>query len=347
MSEAPDQPVEDVAASAVPAGVEAEVPAATTDDIETEAFDRMPAPADDAEDAPEGQAEGEDGEDKPAAAEDPETFEVEVGGQKIQVPKALEPLLLFQKDYTQKTQALAEERRVVETKAEALAAQEAQQAASLKEFRAEHTAIGQFETGIAGIDAKLAEYAKISPDEWAALRTNKPEEYEAHRAQRQLLRDTKADYAEALAKAQEDLKTKETALTERQLAARTEGLAKAWEATNARLAKDIPSWSPQRGQEIAKVMEAELGVSPEELREATDPRVWIAVDRMMRAEAKAARLEASVKQTKATETALKSQATTPAAKPAGAGAPPRGVSDNLGTKEWMRRRDAQLARKRA
>ena len=53
----------------------------------------------------------------PVVVED-EDEEVEHDGQKYKVPKALKPLLMMQGDYTQKTQALAEQRRAIEAQAQ-------------------------------------------------------------------------------------------------------------------------------------------------------------------------------------------------------------------------------------
>lgn len=352
MSEAADQPAAETAPAPQP-GVEAEAPATTTpetDDIDTEAFDRSDTDPNDPDAAPEGQADGAEGEVKPDAGEPAasgETIEIEVAGKKVSVPKELEPLLMFQADYTKKTQAVADERKQVEAQASELAAREAQQAESLKAFRAEHMAIGQYERGISDIDAKLAEYAKVSPDDWAALRVQNPEDYEAHRANRQLLRDSRADYAEALGRAQEDLKGKEAKFVEQQTSARNEKLTKAWEATNQTLSKTINGWSPAKGQELADKVLAPLGVTSEELREATDSRVWILADEVARLRAENASLKTGAKQAAATDAALKSQTVTPAVKPAGGSAPPRGVNDQISTEEWMKRRNAQEARKRA
>lgn len=343
MSEAPDQPV---AAETPAPGVEAEAPATTpTDDIETEAFDRMEVPAEDAEGAGDGDPPASEETDKPTEAADPETIELDVGGQKVKVPKAIEPFLLMQQDYTKKTQDLAEQRRAVEAKETELASKESQQAESLKAFRAEHAAIAGHEASIAAIDTQLAEYRKLTAQDWTNLKASDPATYTQHADNYDFLKRTRDASSDALKAAQDDLTTKETARTESQKAARTEALSKAWGETTATLAAKIEGWTPAKGQEIGKFMVEQLGVTPEELREATDSRVWIMADRLMRAEAKAAQLETSAKQSKATETALKTQATTPAAKPAGTGAAPRGVHDQLSDQEWFRRRTAQKARR--
>ena len=51
------------------------------------------------------------------APEEDDSEELEHDGQKYKLPKALKPLLMMQADYTQKTQALAEQRKAFEAEA--------------------------------------------------------------------------------------------------------------------------------------------------------------------------------------------------------------------------------------
>jgi hypothetical protein len=347
MSEQADQPV--VAETPVveaPAGVDATAPAADETDIDTESFDRMEVPDDDEAEAGDGQpAEVADPDAPPAEADDIE-FETE-DGTKLKVPKALEAHLLRQKDYTQKTQAVAEKARELETKATELASRESQQAESLKTFREEHLAVAQHETVLKSIDERLGSFAKVTPEEWATLRTQEPDRYEKLRAERQLLRDTRGDYEEALTAAKTNLAAKEADLTTRQQEAHKADLAKAWQATSATLAKEIPEWSAEKGQAIATFAMKEFGYSPEELQLATDPRAWKMANALKDARAEIALLKTNQKQRTATEAALKPQAVTPAIKPQGTAPKPTGVVDSLSPEEWLRRRNAHIARKQA
>lgn len=345
MSEAPDQPV---AAETPAPGVEAEAPAATTtpDDIETEAFDRMEAPDDDPAEAGDGDPAEVVDPDKPTpAAEDPETIEVEVAGQKYKVPKALEGELLRQADYTRKTQEVAEARRLVDAEATTLAEQRAQQVENLKAFRTEHVTIAQSETALAGIEAELAEYRKYTPAQWEKTKVDDPAAFAHHADRLDFLRTMRANTTEALEAAKTDLATKESKLTESQTASQEAALSKARGERNATLAAKIEGWDNAKGQALAKFMETEIGATPEELLRTTDPRVWLAAHRLQEALAENARLRANQKQATATETALKSQTVTPAVKPAGGGAKPTGVNDGLSTEEWLRRRNAQVAKR--
>jgi hypothetical protein len=91
--------------------------------------------------------EGEEGEEEEAEIE---TIEVEINGKKYLVPKDVEPHLLREEDYTQKTQTLAEQRRQVEDYQK-----------QLVEKAALHEAVIDDISIIKGMDSQLAEYAKI------------------------------------------------------------------------------------------------------------------------------------------------------------------------------------------
>jgi hypothetical protein len=249
----------------------------------------------------------------------------------------------MQEDYTKKTQAVAERSRELETKAQDLASREAQQAESLKAFRAEHAEIATREIELGQIAEQLSAYSKLTVKDWADLKAADPAQYTAHSENYDLLKRARDTTQEGLTAAQEKLKTKESEFTRAQTAAREAKLKEAWGETNAVLTEKIPDWS-KRNQEIATFMQKELGVTPEELREAVDPRVWIVADRAMRAEAENARLKATTRQATASAEALQTQKVTPAAKPAGGAAPPPGPSDRNATAEWMRRRNAQAAK---
>lgn len=326
--------------SAAGVATEASAPA---DDIDTEAFDRMEAPEDDDAIPEDGDGDGEPS-DKPASGED-DSIEVEVGGQKLRVPKAVEPLLLMQSDYTRKTQALAEESRKVTEQAATLEAQRAQQAESLKAFRDEHMTIAQGEAALRQLDTQLADYRKLTPQDWATLRSQDPANYQHHSDNYEFLRRTRTSTEDALDAARKDLTTKETKLSESQQAARTAQLAKAWEETHGALQREVKDWTPQRFQATAKFAVDQLGYKPEELREATDPRAWKMATMIMDRDAEIAKLKTQVKQQTTAQNNAKAQTVTPAAERPRGSSQPRGVTDTLSTEEWVRRREAQVARR--
>lgn len=341
MSEAlSDQPVAaDAPVAEAPAGVAAE-PTQASDDISTEAFDRVEAPDDDAD----GAAAGGDldapvVEDKPQPAAAADTVEIDLGdGLKITVPKSAEQAFLRQSDYTQKTQALAEQRKAFET-------EQTQQLESLKEFRAEHLAIDQREAALTKIDADLGEYRKLTQADWQAIKAQDPAAYQTHVDNYEELRRGRVMAEDALTAAKTALTSKEASLTERLTAAETAKLNDAWGKANAEIAKDIPDWGPEKFQEIGKFAMKEFGVTAEQLQQTADPTAWKMTSRLMKSEAENATLRAQLKQQTAATTTAKTLEATPAAKPAGASAGPRGVVDSLSDDEWFRRRKLQKARK--
>ena len=342
--ETPTNPVDGEATAAPTAGVDGQSPA-PSDDIDTDAFDRMPAPVDDDGDTT---AADTGAGDKPASEADKpaeiEEEEVELSdGRKVKVPKEVALGNLRQADYTQKTQAVAEQARALEQERSAW---QAQQAESLKTFRQEHVAIATAETQLGKIEEDLSKYRQMTPADWAALKAQDPDAYRAHTDNLEILRNSKISLAESLEDAKKTLTAKEAAAKEASDKAQAEAIAEGFQKAEAILTKDIPGWNKQRWGEVAQFVEKELGVTAEELQKTTDPRTWKMADRLMKAEAELAKLKSNQRQQTAAQTQERAQTSKPAEKPAG-NAPPRGVSDQLDTDAWMKRREAQLARKQA
>lgn len=333
-----------------PADQSAVDPAASTttaadDDIDTEAFDRMEAP-DDGDEGGEG-GEGEDTGDGPKRRDAGEDglIEIEIDGKTHRVPPDLKDAFMRTKDYQEKREADAEARRQVEAQRTELADTAARQTESLATFREQHVAVAQTEAALAGIEAELAEYRKYTPAQWEKTKAEDPAAFAQHADRLDFLRTMRQTTSEALEAAKTDLAKKESDLTESQKGVREAALKTAWGETNATLSKQIEGWSPAKGQELGTFMVKEFGVKAEELPEATDARIWIMADRLMRAEAENARLKTTTKQAAATQDALTSQKVTPAAKPGAGPAKPGGVRDEIGTDRWMDNRNAQVAKR--
>jgi hypothetical protein len=348
MSEQATGSVADDAPRVDPAPVDqsaVETPTNESDDIDTEAFDRMDAP-----DEGEEGAEGDEGEEAGEArqrrdAGDDGLVEIEIDGKTHRVPGDLKDAFMRTKDYQEKREADAEARRQVEAQRTELAETAARQTESLSKFREQHVAVAQTEAALAGIEAELAEYRKYTPAQWEQTKADNPALFAQHADRLDFLRTMRQTTTEALEAAKTDLSKKESDLTESQKGVREAALKSAWGETNAALTKEIEGWSPAKGQELGTYLVKEFGVKPEELPEATDPRIWKMADRLMRAEADVARLKTATTQATATDAALKSQAVTPAVKPAGGAPKPTGVNDKLSPEEWMRRRNAQVAKR--
>lgn len=346
-------------------GVEGSGDDALTDDIDTEAFDRAPAPDDeDAEQPGAEKAEGEEGEDadpdKAAAKDaDPELVEVERNGTKYKVPKALHGELLMQADYTAKTTDLAQKAKTLAEERTTWESQREQSRAALPE---EHRKVALLERDVETVSRSLervvdATGLKLKEVNWIGFRQEaardpelKPHydalwnEYEAGKQALTQLNDE-------LGTAKTELQTKEAKRLEEQQGAAKADLAKRQEETGKALVAEIPGFK-EKAEGIARFMVEECGVSPEELAEATDARLWKLAHRAIAAEAEVASLKKTQKQQETATNHEKAQATTPAATPKGGGGasqrdPSTARGDGLSTPNWMERRNAQLAKKRA
>jgi len=92
---------------------------AVTNPAEEVATSDTPTP--EVTEAPDQEFLGDDDADESAAETNAEDFiDLEKDGKTYKVPKAVEDLLMFQKDYTQKTQTLAEQRREFEAQRQAM-----------------------------------------------------------------------------------------------------------------------------------------------------------------------------------------------------------------------------------
>lgn len=249
--------------------------------------------------------------DEESAALTPEDdlFELEVDGAVHSLPGALRGAFLRQADYTRKTQELAEHRRAVEAERHALSG----------ERRAYRGASGDRAT-LQALDAQLEAFEDVDWDGLAEADPVRARDLWASYQETGALRDQFA-YALSHHEAREELR-----------AARES--AEAMAATGARLREEIDGWSPEVAAKLVEYGQA-FGVTLEELAEAADPRLWKLLHKAWRAdEASAGEAQAEARQLR------------PAVTVGGGGATGGGPRDELGTKEWMRRRNDQMTRGR-
>lgn len=209
-------------------------------DDETEQLDQGQLTAGDEEvqqDEPESQTEG-DGQD--------DAEEVEFEGKAYKVPKELKDALLRQADYTQKTQAVAEQRKAVEERAQLLEQRERvmgmafDKAVELRE-----------------VQNRLAQFDQI---DWQSLAQNDPAQAtQLNIAYQQLQREAQKKYGEL-----QQVQTASQQLTENQ---RQQMLADAEKDLKARL----PSFNAEVAAQI-KVAAREYGITDQELNAVMDPR---------------------------------------------------------------------------
>ena len=237
---------------------------------------------------------------------EPGTFEVELDGMVHTLPMALKGAVLRQADYTRKTQELAEHRRALEGEREALA----------ENHRGMMGEAGDRAT-LAGLENHLSEFDGL---DWDGLAEVDPRRAQVLWQNFQATHQMHEQFTEALSHREQRA----------QLNSAREA-AEAMAETGRKLSQEIEGWSPEVAGKLVDYAQA-FGVTLEELREMADPRLWKLLHKAYQAD-------------KAAETGAREQAgvVRPAVSISGGGAGGGGVRDELATKEWMRRRNAQMA----
>lgn len=245
-------------------------------------------------------------------AQDEDFDEVEYGeGKKFKLPRELNRGFLREADYTQKTQALAQERQ-------AFAAEQSQHAEMTTALRSQIGKVHALE--------ERAERFKQVP--WDQLRAEDPDAWRELRDEYALTRDDLAQAKQELEKGENDYRAKVAEDANKHLAAVDKALADP--------KTGIPGWGPQKAQEIASFAGTQ-GYTPADLRQASATD-W----KILNLAAEGAK---ALKAKQQVQRHTQAQTTTPAAPIKGA-APPRGLSDRMSTKEWMDRRNAEAAKAR-
>jgi len=241
--------------------------------------------------------------------EDEDLFELELDGQVHVLPGALKGAFLRQADYTRKTQELAEHRRALEAERQALTGERK----SLSGAAADRATL-------AALDRQIEAFQGM---DWRALAQGDPRRAQALWEDFQETRGLRDEFAYALShhESREELRAAREA-------------AERMAETGRTLAREIDGWSPETAAKLVEYAQA-FGVTMEELAEAADPRLWKILHKAWRAD------EASQQ-----EAVAQAQAVRPAVRVTGGAAGGGGVRDELGTKEWMARRNAQAARGR-
>jgi hypothetical protein len=239
--------------------------------------------------------------------------EVEYEGNRYKVPKAIAPALLRQADYTKKTQEVAEIRRAAEAEKTRLA----DEAKAFQEDRQEH--VQAF-----ALHEQLKAFQNYN---WQQAYDQDFMEAQKLWNQFTLLQNAHRDVVGRIHAKQ----------SQRQSQAAAER-ATLRDQTRATLAKEIPNWSTKAEQELTDYA-VKHGYKAEEVKLAldTDARPFrflhkaFLYDQLIEKQRQAARAQPSAEPMK----------------PVGGtrAAPPQGLSDKLSTEEWVRRRNAQLARR--
>lgn len=230
--------------------------------------------------------------------------DIEHEGRFYRIPLALKDAFMAKAEYAQRANELAALRDALENDRQGF---EQTQATAADRVR------------LALIDDQLEEFEGV---DWELFAQEDPQGAQGLWAKYQELAQVRERYAWSLARNEHEGRLQ----AERETAAR---LAE----TGRVLATEIDGWSPEVAGKLVEYAGA-FGVTLEELREVADPRLWKILHRAHIGDELAQRQEAG-------RQAEQLQAVRPAVQVTGAAASGAGVRDELGTKEWMQRRNQQ------
>ncbi|MFK3738958.1 hypothetical protein [Massilia sp. TN1-12] len=256
-----------------------------------------------------------------ASQEQPEEDEeIEIGGKKVAMPKSIAAEIkagtMRNADYTQKTQAVAAERKVVEAEREQVRQQAAQHQQYLDDV-----------ADVRAIDKQLKQFAEF---DWSRIIREDPvQAMELQQAQRQL-------EAERGAKVQSiTQKQNEQALAEQQ------ATAKQIQDAEAYVRREIPSWSPERTAQINTFAESQgVKMDPETARFLLKNPAFFKI--MHNAEL----FDQLSKKQAAAKPATPAAPPAPVTRVGAARATAAKDPSKMSTSEWMEHRNKQLRSKR-
>lgn len=256
-----------------------------------------------------------------------DTEEVDWDGAKYRVPKPLKDALLRQADYTRKTQELAEQRRTVEQHFTSLTQQAELQQQTL-EHRVALRNVEQTLQQLQSIDFNQYDQSDPQVAAWVAQQSMRVVQYS----------QAKAELESAIAKTEADF---------HQISERTR--ANAIVEADKALSREIEGWSPQLVKDVAEYAAKTYGIHPDEIRDSfvnsdgtADTRTFKVLADLHQAKTENAQLKAQIQ--KAQQAAKQASVTPAKAVGQRAGGYKPGLDDSLPADEWLRRRNAQLAR---
>jgi hypothetical protein len=179
---------------------------------------------------------------------DAELIDIEHDGRAYKIPAALKNAFLRNADYTRKTQALAESRRELESRKDALAGEQAAMQTYLDDY-----------TRLKAIGDQIAACEKL---DWAGVaRTNPQLAQQAFAGLIQL-----KQYGGSLAAQLQNKQLQQAVAEERERAT-------SLEQGRAVLAREISGWSPELGQKLVDYAVDAFGFAPHEVGSVMDPRM--------------------------------------------------------------------------
>ena len=280
------------------------------EELEPETDDLEAQDIEDTEESDTEPAETDEEDQEAETDEEDDSEEVEYEGEKYRVPRNLKDALLRQSDYTKKTQEIAEQRKELEGALERVD----------KASREETQALAK----VAGIDTQIAQIEQYDLDAWAQ---QDPQGAQNARLRLIELRQMRGDAVSEYDNAREQTRS----------VAQQEAARRAEEGKKV-LAQKIPGWGKDKADAILAFGQEAYGASREQLEAIEDPWMVIALHDAM--EGRKLSKQAATRKTIEAKQAIK-----PAAKVQGKGAVGhKGLSDKLSAEEWVRRRNAQVAK---
>ena len=279
---------------------------------ETEEAETEEEVEDDAEQEEGDETEEDSDEEQTEAVSDTETVEFE--GKEYNVPQELKDALLRNKDYTIKTQEVAEQRKELDADRDRF-----QEALQLQ------TAHTQTYTELGVIDQQLAQFNEIDWEQW---RQTDPNATQQAQIQLNQLREQRTQTVDKLNSLQTETQQKHQAET-----------ARVVEQNRAKVEKSVPNWN-QDTEKAVFDYGIKRGLTENQLANTNYDPVLIGIlnDARLFDELKQKQNVKKVK--KKTEPVPQATRVTKAKKTQN-----RGLHDGLSTYEWLKRRNAQIAKR--
>ena len=236
---------------------------------------------------------------------EPEFIDVDFGGKTYKVHPDLRDGIMWQADYTRKTQETAELKRALETRiTEATEASEGEWKAQAE---------------LVAIDAALEQYQNV---DWDALERQNPQEAQRHFRNFTMLQQHRGKADNDLTEARKNREAEAQRVS-----------AEQFQQSMADLGRDIPGWGDTKAIELRDFAKAQFGFTDDEFKIGLhDPR-QIKMLHMALVASKASKAKPPAQ-----------AAPKPASKVKGGTMPAKGLDDRLNTEEWMKRRTAQVRR---
>ena len=173
--------------------------------------------------------------------------EVEIEGEKLQVPPKFQKAFMQERDYTQKRQADADYRRMLEAREQGLQVRE--------------QALGALQPlfgHVAALNQTIAQYERL---DWDALRVNDPVDFSTKRSDYAALLNQRRDLQEKIQQGHQFVEHKVN-----------ESLNAQIKAAEPLIRKQLPDWGPEKAATLTKYA-MDAGASPQELA-FIESRAW-------------------------------------------------------------------------